>query len=171
MPDRCRLAVQGRRPQTRSGKVQGDRLEILFKHVEREIAHPADSFLLAGGRVVGGHQDRALRSVGLRRLLGLLQQIFVFRSGKQHAVGLVFQQHVEVRKWHEDLAHRDFGLVRTGYSLCELPASRQGRSQECGRKEDLGCWAEGPWFTQPIRASPSLFYTSRVQTPAGLPGR
>ncbi len=129
--------------QAHAAEVQRQGMKAVFQNIDRQRGldlHP----LLAGGYGILGGDDRGRsRGVGLGRLLGLLDQVVIFRTAEQHPFRLLLQQNVQIGKRHVDFPRRTFG----GRGLAGQ-ARRAGKTQgEDGKQGSqltpLSLWERG----------------------------
>ena len=108
-----------------AAEVQRQGVQAVFENVDGQ--HASDFRPLRRGRdgVVGRNDQRGLRGVGFRRLLRLLQQIFIFLAAQQHPFRLLLQEHVQVGEGDVDGALAS----RRGLLVGDRPCV--GDAQDC----------------------------------------
>ena len=133
--DRSSLAIERGTPQPNAGKIERKSVEAVFEDVDRERAGDLGPLVPDRGLVIGRHDCRRQRRMGLRGLLGLLEKVFIFLATEQGPLRLVFQQDVQVAEGDVDLAHQGARLVGAD--------RREGRGQQRHRNRRR-CAAERP---------------------------
>ena len=102
--DGRRLVVELRRQQAHAAEVQGNRVQAVFQHVDRDRAVEPGTALVDRDVVVGRDGHGGMRNVRLGGLFGLLDQGIIFLPRQEHAMRPALQQDFQVGDRNVDLA-------------------------------------------------------------------